>query len=101
MWAPNGWFETSQQGFGDAAPVALWPRIIPHYAAENRRLPGRHSPVEDCRCPHGNIATVLVKYATGVVKVPIGISEFELDQVMPKDFVSTLPTIAELETELK
>jgi len=33
--------------------------------------------------------------------VPIGISEFELDQVMPKDFVSTLPTIAELETELK
>ena len=46
-------------------------------------------------------ATVLAKYATGVVKVPIGISEFELAQVMPKDFVSTLPTIAELETELK
>lgn len=44
---------------------------------------------------------ILAKYAVETSTEPIGISEYELNAMMPKDFKGTLPTIEELEQGLK
>ncbi len=44
---------------------------------------------------------VVAKYALESYKEPIGISEYQLSQLFPKDFKSSMPTIEELEKELK
>ena len=43
---------------------------------------------------------VLAKYALESSNVPIGVSEYELSQLYPVEFKSTLPSIAEIESEL-
>lgn len=43
---------------------------------------------------------ILAKYAVETSVEPIGISEYELNALMPKDFKGTLPTIEELEQGL-
>ena len=43
---------------------------------------------------------VLAKYAVETSNEPIGISEYELSALMPKEFKGTLPTIEELEAGL-
>ena len=44
---------------------------------------------------------ILAKYAVETSTEPIGISEYELNALMPKDFKGTLPTIEELEQGLR
>ncbi|WP_029541859.1 PDDEXK nuclease domain-containing protein [Selenomonas sp. AB3002] len=44
---------------------------------------------------------VLAKYATVGVNLPIGISEYELSKLLPEEFKGTLPTIEEIESELR
>ncbi len=44
---------------------------------------------------------ILAKYAVETSVEPIGISEYELNALMPKDFKGTLPTIEELEKGLR
>ncbi|MBR5837655.1 MAG: DUF1016 family protein, partial [Victivallales bacterium] len=44
---------------------------------------------------------VLAKYATAGVSLPIGISEYELSNLLPDDFKATLPSISEIENGLK
>lgn len=44
---------------------------------------------------------VLAKYATTGVNLPIGISEYELSQLLPEQFKGTLPSIEEIESELR
>ncbi|MBR4426710.1 MAG: DUF1016 family protein, partial [Spirochaetales bacterium] len=42
---------------------------------------------------------VLAKYATNAVKVPVGISEYQITNFLQKEFKGSLPTIEELENE--
>ena len=44
---------------------------------------------------------VMAQYASGVVNVPIGISEYDLSALMPEHYKDSLPTIEEIEAELK
>ena len=44
---------------------------------------------------------VLAKYALSSINAPIGISEYELSKLVPDNFKSSLPTIEEIEDELK
>ena len=44
---------------------------------------------------------VLAQYAVNMINSPIGISEYELSNLIPKDFKSSMPTIAEIEEELR
>ena len=44
---------------------------------------------------------VLAQYAVNMINAPIGISEYELSNVMPEGFKNSMPTIEELENELK
>jgi len=44
---------------------------------------------------------VLAQYAVNSIRSPVGISEFHLTNLIPEDFRSSLPTIEELEQELK
>ncbi len=44
---------------------------------------------------------VVAKYALDSYKEPMGISEYQLSKLFPKDFKSSMPTIEELEKELK
>lgn len=44
---------------------------------------------------------VVAKYALDAYKQPLGISEYELSKLIPKDFKTTLPSIDEIEEELK
>jgi len=44
---------------------------------------------------------VVAQYAVEASSVPIGISEFELSNVLPKEIQSSLPTIEEIEKSLK
>lgn len=44
---------------------------------------------------------VLAQYAVNMINAPIGISEYELSNVMPEEFRSSMPTIEEIENELK
>ena len=44
---------------------------------------------------------VLAQYAVKSAGEPIGISEYELSKVYSADFKSSLPTIAEIEQQLR
>ena len=44
---------------------------------------------------------VLAQYATSKVNVPVGISEYEINNLIPDDYKSSMPTIEEIERELK
>lgn len=44
---------------------------------------------------------VLAQYAVNVINAPIGISEYELNNLIPDNFRSSMPTIEEIERELK
>ena len=44
---------------------------------------------------------VLAQYAVNMINAPIGISEYELSSLIPEDFKSSLPSIEEIENELK
>lgn len=44
---------------------------------------------------------MVVEYALRDLNKPIGISEYELTQVLPKEFKSSLPSIEEIEAELE
>lgn len=43
---------------------------------------------------------VLAQYATSAINVPVGISEYELNNLIPEDYKSSMPTIEEIEREL-
>ncbi len=44
---------------------------------------------------------VLAKYAVNAVNVPIGISEYDMNNIIPENYKSSMPTIEEIEKELK
>ncbi len=44
---------------------------------------------------------VIAEYALRDIKKPIGIAAYELTQSIPENFKGSLPTIAEIENELK
>ena len=44
---------------------------------------------------------VLAQYATSAINVPVGISEYELNNLIPDDYKGSMPTIEEIERELK
>ena len=44
---------------------------------------------------------VLAKYATIGTNLPVGISEYDLSTLLPEDFKGTLPSIEEIENELR
>lgn len=44
---------------------------------------------------------VLAQYATNAINVPIGVSEYELSNLAPDDYKSSMPTIEEIERKLK
>lgn len=44
---------------------------------------------------------VLAKYAVNMVNVPIGISEYDMSNLMPESYKSSMPTIEEIEEQLK
>lgn len=48
-----------------------------------------------------NKDNVLAQYAVNSSNAPVGISEYELSDLMPEDFKGTLPSIEEIERELK
>ena len=43
----------------------------------------------------------IVEYALRNVNTPIGISEYQLTEILPKEYESSLPTIEQIEAELK
>jgi predicted nuclease of restriction endonuclease-like (RecB) superfamily len=43
---------------------------------------------------------LIVEYALKGVEKPLGVSEYELTEILPKEFKSSLPTVEELENEL-
>ena len=47
------------------------------------------------------IQSDLAQYALNMINAPIGISEYKLSNVMPEEFKSSMPTIEEIENELK
>lgn len=70
------------------------------------------SAVDDTLCRKGDNRTIglllcktkdriKAEYALRDIQKPIGISDYELGQSLPKDFRGSLPTIAELERELE
>ena len=70
------------------------------------------SAVDDTLCRKGDNRTIglllcktkdriKAEYALRDIQKPIGISDYELGQALPKDFRGSLPTIAELERELE
>ena len=48
-----------------------------------------------------NVCNIKAKYALESYKEPMGISEYQLSKLFPKDFKSSMPTIEELEKGLK
>src|SRR5574344_520286 len=44
---------------------------------------------------------MIVEYALRNVNTPIGISEYQLTEILPKEYQSSLPTIKQIEAELK
>ena len=49
-----------------------------------------------CKTPNKTV----IKYSLQGIKTPIGISNYKLEQVLPKNLKSNLPSIKELEDEL-
>lgn len=47
-----------------------------------------------------NKDNVLAQYATSAINVPVGISEYELNNLIPDDYKNSMPTIEEIEREL-
>ena len=47
-----------------------------------------------------NKDNILAQYAVNSSNAPVGISEYELSELMPEDFKGTLPSIEEIEREL-
>ena len=43
---------------------------------------------------------MLAKYAVNTMNVPIGISEYDMNNFIVEHFKSSMPTIAEIESEL-
>ena len=43
---------------------------------------------------------MVAQYTLDTTNLPIGISEYELNELMPKDFKGTLPSIEDIENEL-
>lgn len=69
------------------------------------------SAVDDILCREGDNRTIglllcknkdhiKAEYALRDIQKPIGISDYELGQALPKDFRGSLPTIEEIEKEL-
>lgn len=48
-----------------------------------------------------NKNNIIVEYALKNINQPIGVSEYQLTRLFPKEFKSSLPTIEEIENELK
>ncbi len=48
-----------------------------------------------------NKDNVLAQYAVNSLNVPAGISEYKLSDLMPDNFKGTLPSVEEIERELK
>ncbi|AYQ32934.1 PDDEXK nuclease domain-containing protein [Runella sp. SP2] len=48
-----------------------------------------------------NKNNVIADYALKNINQPIGISEYQLTKLFPEEFKSSLPTIEEIENELK
>jgi len=44
---------------------------------------------------------VLAQYAVNMINAPVGISEYELSTLIPKEYKGSMPTIEEIENELK
>lgn len=44
---------------------------------------------------------VLAHYSTDILNVPVGISEYELDKLISREFKGSMPTIEEIEKELE
>ncbi|MCB7067749.1 PDDEXK nuclease domain-containing protein [Enterocloster citroniae] len=44
---------------------------------------------------------VLAKYAVNMVNVPVGISEYDMCNLIPENYKSSMPTIEEIEDQLK
>ncbi len=44
---------------------------------------------------------VLAQYAANGIKYPVGISEYKLSNILPENYKSSMPTIQEIEEELK
>jgi len=44
---------------------------------------------------------VLAQYSSSILNVPVGISEYELGKLIPDDYKNTMPTIEEIEKELR
>ena len=44
---------------------------------------------------------IVAEYSLKNMSQPIGISEYELTEILPKEFESSLPTIEMIEDELK
>ena len=42
----------------------------------------------------------MAQYATSMVNVPVGISEYELNNLIPEDYKSSMPTIEEMQETL-
>ena len=45
--------------------------------------------------------SVLAQYAVNMINAPVGISEYELSTLIPKEYKKSMPTIEEIENELK
>ena len=48
-----------------------------------------------------NKDNILAKYATNAAKVPVSISDYQISHLLEEDYRRTLPTIEELERELR
>jgi hypothetical protein len=48
-----------------------------------------------------NKNSIIAEYALKNINQPIGISEYQLTKIFPEEFTSSLPTIEEIENELK
>ncbi len=44
---------------------------------------------------------ILAQYAVNMINAPIGISEYELSSLLPEEFKSSMPSIEEIENELR
>ncbi len=44
---------------------------------------------------------LVVEYTLKNINKPLGVSEYELTDILPKDYQSSLPTIEQIEAELK
>lgn len=74
---------------------------LPQVGAESKseKLPQDNPTIGLLICKSKN--NIVARYTLDTANLPIGISEYELSQLYPKDFKSTLPSIEEIENELK